>query len=179
MNNPAKNHLVILPPCQLVTSQRRRAFTLIEILVWVLLLAVVSVMLVQLFSLTTHATRDAQKRDTLLHRIDSAVAHLRKDAWAATKITTAADDDSSSVELPPVDGPVVTWRYTKDGKLSRTTVPPTGTQSWADLPPVAFSAHGPLLTLTLKAVNRDETETFVSQQMLAQKAQSAKTGAAK
>jgi type II secretory pathway pseudopilin PulG len=142
-------------------SLKARSFTLIELIVVVLLLAVFSTVLAELFMVTTRTQREATRRDTLLQRFDVALNLLRHDTWSATSI----DADGSVVNLPSVEGTKITWRYSTDGKLSRTLDEPTSVQTWGDMPPVAFSAHGPLLTLTLKAVNHDETVTFVSEQM--------------
>jgi prepilin-type N-terminal cleavage/methylation domain-containing protein len=142
-------------------APRRRGFTLIELLVVVLLLAVFSVVIAELFMATMKAQREAAHRDTLLRRLDTAVSRLRHDTWSASSI----DADGTVVQLPSANGHRVTWRYSRDGKLSRTTNPPSAEQTWGELPPVAFTAHGALLTMTLKAVDRDETVTFASQQM--------------
>jgi prepilin-type N-terminal cleavage/methylation domain-containing protein len=149
MNNP------------LPSKRRRLAFTLTEMLAVVLLLSVFSVIVAELFVVTVRTQREAYRREALLQRLDAALSYIRRDTWTATAI----DADGPTVRLPSARGPVVTWKYTQDGKLTRTAEPGKAEQTWGDLPPVAFSARGPLLTLTLKAMDREESVTFFSQQM--------------
>ena len=75
------------------------------------------------------------------------------------------DADGDRVKLPPPEGPVVIWRCSPDGMLSRTTDPASSLETWGNLPPVASAACWLALTVTLKSVDHDESVTFVSQRM--------------
>jgi type II secretory pathway pseudopilin PulG len=139
--------------------RRQGGFTLIELIVLVLVLAVFSSIMVQLFSTTVRAQRDAYQRDATMKRLDVVLMTLRRDAWAATSI----EGNGAEVRLGSGAG-IVTWRVTDEG-LVRSLADGAGAQTWSGLPAMAFSSRGALLTVTLKAGGRDESMTMISQRM--------------
>lgn len=149
-------------------SRSKAGMLLNELLIVLILLGVLSVILGELFLTTTTSLRDSTKRDNLLHGIDAIVNTLRRDTWAASSIST---DGPGRLELAIPSGLLVTWRITPDGTLTRgarQNGQVEQTQSWTGLPPITFTASGPLLKFNIRSgPGRDESLTLVSQQLLA------------
>jgi prepilin-type N-terminal cleavage/methylation domain-containing protein len=137
------------------------AFTLMEMIVVVMLLAVFLLIFSQLFIVTFRAKSEAEKRDALLHRVDSAIAVMRGDVWA----TRSMHADGPQVDLLSADGAPITWRSASDGTLSRSDGDAPARQ-WKHMPAITFASEQALLTLHIHTPGADETLTLISQQML-------------
>ena len=156
-----------------MTARRRgtRGYFLFELIMALALLSVLAVLLGDLFMVSVGAMQKSSKRDNLLHRMDSAVGSLRRDVWAAEKISVSG---VGVVTLEMPSGEKVSWWMPeieeKDGLLSRTVSrndQVVQSQLWTDLPEMRFSSDRTMLKLSVRSgPGRDDSLTLVSQPML-------------
>ncbi|MCL2640114.1 MAG: hypothetical protein FWD53_04650 [Phycisphaerales bacterium] len=135
---------------------KNRGIMLMELLATLVLLAVLAVLVGQIFITSVNTMQNATKRENLLLRTDAAISLLRRDTWSAEKITIA---ESNHVNLNMPSGELISWQ-TAGATLSRTAN--AQTQSWSDLPEIHFSSDGPTLTLRIQ----NDSLTLISQTML-------------
>jgi type II secretory pathway component PulJ len=139
-----------------------RGSFLIEILVWLSIMAAISVLTGEMMISGMRLEKQSFQRDTRISRVDSAIDALRRDAWHAAAIR-AADGQVT------FDGAIV-WRMESGHILTRMNPADTPSQkSWIEMPDFSFSAAGPLLTVAVKSttdVAENESVTLPSQRML-------------
>ncbi|MCL2645534.1 MAG: type II secretion system GspH family protein [Phycisphaerales bacterium] len=153
------------------TAKYRQAhgYILTEMLIAVAIMGVLAVLVGDLFMISFGSMRKASSRDNLLYRMDAAIGSLRRDTWAAEKISM---DAANHVDLKMPSGEQVSWRMSEKGVLSRTLQrkgEAAQNQTWPELPEIRFllSSDGALLELSVRsAPGQDESLTLVSQSML-------------
>lgn len=125
----------------------RSGFMLVELIACLALMAVLSLLVTEMTATSLRMVRQTQDRDTMIHRIDTAVAALRRDTWQATAIRTTAHE----VTLVQPNG-VVRWRVEPEGKLVRFQESPSAdTRTWVGMPDMTFAAEGNLLQVEVKS----------------------------
>src|SRR6185295_4796244 len=93
-------------------------FMLLELIGYMAILAIIAVLVSELFVFLRNITVETTQRDALIIRVDSAVDALRRDTWSATQIRTAPDN-FRIVGLTTPQGEI-TWQISDDGILTRT-----------------------------------------------------------
>jgi type II secretory pathway component PulJ len=151
------------------TTPHPRAFTLIEMVAMVVLLAVFMLVFSELFKATYLGHRNAVRRDNLDLRVDAAMGSLRRDVWAAHAMTFA----NGALTLTLDDRSTTRWQF---GPTWTRTLAGDHITRWTGMPADAVDAQvrGPVLTLTfggrggegLGVKTTPETIAFVSQVML-------------
>jgi type II secretory pathway component PulJ len=145
-------------------SPPRRGFFLIEMLGYVVVMAAISILVIDIINIMVGATRQATQRDTMIQRVDTALDALRRDTWNAAALADTAD--GAALTLP--DG-AVAWQMRPDSTLVRTA--PDGTRrTWIDMPALHFSAVGPLLRVGVESGpggTKHEQIVLASQRLLA------------
>ena len=143
-----------------------RGFLLIEVLGYLAIMAVVALLVTDMINTSFTMAKEARERDTLIHRVDSALDALRRDVWHAASIQAAGDQVTL---VSP--GTTITWRMESGGQLTRTA--PAGAPektTWIQMPAFSFAAAGPALQVDVTSgsgATRREQATLPSQQMLA------------
>jgi hypothetical protein len=130
------------------------------------IMAVVSLLVTDMINLSFRMVKEARLRDTLIHRVDSALGALRRDTWHAASIQAAGNQ--VTLASP---GSTITWRMETDGTLTR-TAPATAPEktTWIEMPPFTFTAAGPALQVDVESGSgaaKHEQATLPSQQLLA------------
>lgn len=141
----------------------RRGMTMIEMMIALSLLAVVGLVLVQVFGGTMRVHRDTMAAHDALGRIQRLDDLLRRDAWGAAAIQSA----DGAVRITAADGSAITWRVEDESTLVRESADTT--QRWPMAMPVELGAQEPAVTLRLghPESGRAATMRFVSQILLA------------
>jgi len=143
-----------------------RGVFLIELLGYLAIMAVVAILVTDMINLSFRMVKEARQRDTLIHRVDSALDALRRDTWHAASIQAAGNQ--VTLASPAA---AITWRMEADGKLTRTAPgnAPENT-TWLEMPSFTFAAAGPALKVDVESGSgaaTHEQATLPSQQMLA------------
>jgi type II secretory pathway pseudopilin PulG len=143
----------------------RRSFILIEILVWLVLMAAVMLLMAEMMLSGLRIAKQAGERDALLGRVDAALDMMRRDAWRAEAIE--AIDNQAAFLVP--EG-VILWRMEGGNTLTRLNPADAAVKkAWNHMPALRFRASGPLLRVEAEAGSngRRESAVLVSQRMLA------------
>jgi len=143
-------------------SNRRRAFSLWEMLVALALLVFVLDAAGRLFRSVILLSSDTQKISSQGSQVDSAIAQMRRDVWSANDIGVS---DSRLVTLDKI-----AWRLDSDGTVERADA--NGRiEQWPQIGAKwKFSSDGPVLTISdekskdLLAV-RPVSQTMLSRQV--------------
>jgi hypothetical protein len=147
-------------------SRALRSFILIEILVWLSIMAAVSLLMIEMMVSGMRIARQSSQRDMMIGRVDLALTMMRRDAWRAEEI--AAAGNQVAMVLP--EG-VVFWRMEKDNVLTRLDPKEAPIKkAWPNMPAFSFSAKGALLRVDVQSGvsgNRRESTVLASQRMLA------------
>jgi hypothetical protein len=143
------------------TQRNPRADVLIGLLFALILMGVLVVILSDLFLVTFRAQTQSIRQDNLVQQVDAMLADLRRDTWSAATIQIT----NSQAALKQPAGDTITWHQDDHGTLTRTAG--RATKSWQHMPPITFTAAGPLLKVTLTSKHTAESITFISQQMQA------------
>jgi type II secretory pathway pseudopilin PulG len=125
--------------------RRRRGIYLIELIAALIVLGAVLLITGQVASTTTLASRQAQRLDSTIAQLDSAIALLRRDVWAAADLHT---DAPTRLDLDTTDGRSIRWQAASDGTLTRTS-PGGVVRIWRGLPALTFTARNALVTLAV------------------------------
>ena len=143
-----------------------RGFMLIEILVWLSIMAAVSLLMIEMMVSGMRIARQTSQRDVMIGRVDMALNMMRRDAWRAEAIEAIGDQ----VAFVEPEG-VVFWRMEKGNILMR--LAPTETplkKVWNNMPTFSFQATGALVRVEVDSGlsnGRRESATLASQRMLA------------
>src|SRR5689334_20492497 len=84
----------------------RSAFTLIELLITVILMATVSLIVARLFRSTMHVIGDAPAAQNAIVRTDAMIRQLRADAWGAADVAAPSVDRT---DLQVGGGKTIHW----------------------------------------------------------------------
>ena len=95
----------------------RRAFTLMEMLVVIVLLGVFGLVASRLTTASARSLRDTPRATDAANRLDATLRAIRRDAWSARRLDAAGDGAALSVVRP--DGTTVEWRVTAGGDFAR------------------------------------------------------------
>jgi len=97
-----------------MNSRRRahRAFTLIELLYSLTLLAIAGLIAARLFGSTMRVIASAPQSQEQRACLDRMSDVLRHDVWGATKMTSI---DEQSIELAAQNGATIRWAFGPDG----------------------------------------------------------------
>jgi prepilin-type N-terminal cleavage/methylation domain-containing protein len=110
----------------------RRGFSLLEMAVVVIVLAIATGVLSQVFELAIRSMEQTAAAADRSARMDAALGQLRRDVWQSRDVQATAAGDLLHVLTP--DG-AVRWQIDPDGMLTR-TVEPGGVgeaaRSWID-----------------------------------------------
>ena len=87
--------------------RRRRAFTMIEIMMGIIIVGLVLTIAAQLFQTVIRAGRGAADSRDAASSFDAAVATLRADVWGARELAVAQSE--LSLRLTTSDGSQVAW----------------------------------------------------------------------
>jgi type II secretory pathway pseudopilin PulG len=150
--------------------RRASAFSLIELLIYLVLLSAFSLLAAELYTLTMNTSRDATRAQDSLGRLDVILDRLRADAWRAQAIRVVSD---KQVEMTLSDGQTVTW--TIAGKdLTRSLAAPGRPDNrpavWPNVrPALSFAQHGQALLVSVASPDKQPPAQFlfVSQTLLA------------
>jgi type II secretory pathway pseudopilin PulG len=143
-----------------------RGFMLIEMMVWLTIIAVVMLLLTEMMISGMRIAKQTTARDILIGRVDSALDALRRDAWRAESIQAIG----SEVAFVEPDG-VIFWRMEAGHVLTRLNPAEAPLKkTWNEMPTFAFSTAGPFLKVDVDSgpdAARHESTTLVSQRLLA------------
>jgi hypothetical protein len=124
---------------------RRRGFLLLELSMYVGILAVACGLATQIFFSTARVLRNTDAHQWAQQRFDSAIRQLRGDVWSASRVE-CPDDHTLVLHYP--NQSVVRWDFDHRNKsLSRTSPEEPRLSRWGDLPGLVFSSDGPALTV--------------------------------
>ena len=148
---------------------RRRGVLLVELIAYLAIMAAVALIVGNLMVLIFKSNAAAVSRDVMIHRVDTALDVLRRDAWQAASMQV----QGNQARLQTPDGPVV-WLMGENHTLLR-KVPSfgglAGTRTWRDMPEFEFSAIGSVLKVGVRSgpggSSTREEVMLVSQRMLA------------
>lgn len=142
---------------------KSRGLTLLEIMIAISLLAVVGLVIPQLFrgAMTIH--RDTTAAHDALSRTQRLDEQLQRDAWRAAAIEPA----EAGLRLIAGDGTMIVWRVEEETTLVRESADEQ--QRWRMDMPLRLEREGPSVNLKLGAPETDRTASrrFVSQILLA------------
>jgi prepilin-type N-terminal cleavage/methylation domain-containing protein len=125
-------------------SPERRGFSLIELMVYIVLMAVFASVLIPFCHRVLITMHDSQKVTIDDARLDQAMNDLRRDVWGAAAMQSP---DARSLVLRSAEGRSTTWSFAAAGTASRVTSPKSR-QDWAELPPgITLSVNGALVTV--------------------------------
>lgn len=141
----------------------RRGMTMIEMMMALSLLAVVALVLVQVFGGTMRVHRDTTAAHDTLGRTQRLGDLLRRDVWGAAAISS----DNDALRITPAGGTAIIWRVEDETTLVREAA--GDAQRWRMAMPVGLGARGPAVTLRLGHPESGLAATmrFVSQILLA------------
>jgi len=127
-----------------------RGFTLIEMVAAISLLAVVSVLMTQVFSSSMKAIREATERQDTAWRYDHVVAALQRDAQSALTLTVR---NSQVLELDCGGGDRRQWVISSDS-LTRKAI--SGVNTWKKIPgEITFNQRGSSVLVHVPAAAGD------------------------
>jgi len=140
---------------------------LIELIAYLLILGAVATLISEMVVTSITFSREENKRDVMIQRVDSAIASLRRDVWSAVSIKSAGD----MLVLVEPDG-VVFWKTEPGGKLSRFTAEQLPQKTtFLDVPKFTFTPQDKSLRVTVESgpagAAKREQITLVSQYLLA------------
>jgi prepilin-type N-terminal cleavage/methylation domain-containing protein len=137
---------------------RRRAFSLVEMIVALSMLGFVLVAGGQLFRSTVMLSTDSSNLSNHSFQIDSALDQMRRDVWGCTSIQVS---DAHHAQLG-----AIAWSVSSDGAVHRTDASGK-TMTWPSISATwALSSDGPWLTVSDKASHDWQAVRLVSQAML-------------
>jgi len=141
----------------------RGGILMLELMVVLALMASTALVLAGLMTASIRAKLRAEKRDTMIARVDLAMDLLRRDVWGAREIRLTGD----GVELADAEGGVQ-WRMKVDGVLER--IAGDKVTPFIEMPRFGFSAKGALLTVGVDSgpggKQTHEEAVLVSERML-------------
>ena len=142
-------------------QRKRSAFALIELIAVLVLFAAGMAMITEMFNVGFKLMKEIRQRDTLIHRVDSAIDAMRRDAWGAGSILTTGDSVQFVTGLKRVE-----WRNDTDATWTRTEVDET--RRWIEMPKIQFNLRRPLLVQVdvQSGPTSHEQVTLISQQLL-------------
>jgi hypothetical protein len=141
----------------------KRAFVLMELIALLAVFAAFAIVSTELLSLCNRSQQNALRRTALITRVDSAVAALRRDCWAASAASVASD---GTLTLTIDDRPV-RWSAaalptpvlpSQEFRIQRSAGPDHF--AWSGVPAARFALAGPLLTVTFGQGEAAESLTF-------------------
>jgi type II secretory pathway pseudopilin PulG len=156
------------PRCSL--RRRARAFSMFELLIYLVLLSAFALLAAQLYTLTANTSRDASRAQDSLNRLDVVLARLRADAWRAQTIRVVGE---KQVDLVLPDGQTVTWTMTAKDLTRSLAVAGKNDERpavWPNMRPAwSFAEHGPALLVSIASPDKQAPAQFllVSQPLLA------------
>ena len=142
-----------------------RAFTLVEMVFVVGLMAVFALLASQTFILCYRATKDSNRRTEMLQRADANLALLRRDVWDSLSLSV------NNNELRLGDGhSAVLWYFVPKVGLVRKPIigAKEGNRTWADAPPIRFEVRGPQVLVHLTDQSHEQTMVLTSQVLQSQ-----------
>ena len=98
----------------------RRAFTIIEVLVWLGLLGIASLLIVRLFTSSMRVIERSGKAQDATMQFDRMIDALRRDVWAARRIQLL---DAHALLLHTAGEKDVRWTINDDGTAVRSSPP--------------------------------------------------------
>ena len=153
-----------------INLRRASAFSLMELLIYLVLLSTFSLLSAELFTLTMNTSRDATRAQDSLGRLDVILDRLRADAWRAQAIRVVSD---KQVKMTLPDGQIITWTITgKDltRSLAAAGRPDARPAVWPNVRPApSFAQHGQALLISVASSDKQPPAPFlfVSQTLLA------------
>jgi len=116
---------------------KRRAVFFVEMLGILVILGAAALFAGELFISSLTVMQEANKRDTLIGRVDTALDVMRRDAWAAdsAKATVGVEPGSDALQLH-VAGGDITWQM-HSTTLTRTDA--GGSRKWVQVPQFKFT----------------------------------------
>jgi len=116
----------------------RRGFTLLELLITVMLMAVFGVLAMPFMSRVIRNIHGAQTQATTQAQLDNTVNVLRADVWQATEVQVIS---AHELLLSGADHREIRWQFGTDLHLWQTagSSPP---RDWGRLPDVKFNQQG-------------------------------------
>lgn len=118
-----------------MTRTTRRAFTLVEVLVWVMLLAPVALLSAKAFHAMLTATRDARADEVRITAVETSLRQLRQDVWSATAIEVP----SPTTLLITTPTSSIVWARSPDGTLRRATHDNPHIKTLGSIPELTFA----------------------------------------
>jgi prepilin-type N-terminal cleavage/methylation domain-containing protein len=150
-----------------VRSRNRRAFTILEMMIALSLLAVFSVVAVRVTNLCMRLPQKSAASQSGVERFDVAFSVLRQDVWAAQSLRCP---DEQTLEIS-AGGPAVVWHMGTDASLSRSVAqsgrPGASIRRWQCDQRIQFSAAGPTVLVTAVQDSQATRAELVSQFLLA------------
>jgi type II secretory pathway pseudopilin PulG len=142
-------------------TNRRRGFTLVEVMATFPIFLLASALAVELIGDTVKLDAANAHAATTNSRIDSTLFQLRRDVWGCSTIT--ADDKTATTTFADKK---ITWRIADDGSLTRDDG--SGQQTWPDIASHWRFATAPYgLVITSSTSRNDQQMPLANQIMLA------------
>jgi|GEM_PF-5935085 len=138
----------------------RSAYTLIELVASLVLIAAVAVLAVELFKLSHGTMRDSNQRGDAIMRVDSLVEQLRRDVWGARAFQV--NDNELRITTPTA---AITWQ--RSGSELQRRAEGQSERTFRRLPPHHFEVRGPMLVLHFDEPGKEQHVTFISQLLVA------------
>jgi len=133
------------------SGQRRRGFTVMQTIVWVMLVAIVSGVASQLLVRLMDMSDQAGRQHTALRRLDTTLRQLRQDVWRSRRSRAPSRDH---LRLTVRGERTIHWRLTKaeEGSYQLTrSIKDRGTSETHSITgltsPIHFAVEGPLVRL--------------------------------
>lgn len=146
-------------------SRRRHAFTLLELIIVLGLVAFVTIVAANLFRATLRTWRESAATQAAQARFDQATGQLRRDLWSATAIDVPGP---RTAVLQTPEGRVQ-WDAIDPGGLARSAAAgPADHRRWEHLGDLTFAARGPTLVVQVEPNQQEAGGEMVltSQSML-------------
>lgn len=150
----------------MIPNPSRRAFTLMEMLIVISIVAIAIIIEGRLYQDTMQAIRSSNAAENQINRLSRMSSALRQDVWSAASVETP---DSRTIVLTRPDGAASRWQL-GDAEVIRATGPGDAPiqQKWDVLLPLHARRHG--ATIVLYTVSKQGSTgaemRFVSQVML-------------
>ncbi len=129
------------------SSMKRRGYMLMELVVYVALLAMFTLIASKLFITCMRLAQDTRKTQDAIWRFDGAIRQLRQDVWSSNHIKS---QNKESVLLEQPNGPAIHWYVDEDKTLVRRVEkePAPLPQRWpGGKETITFDTHSGILRL--------------------------------